>query len=152
MNCIMCTGILSNLIGGFVVMFWAYRYRYILWTRWNYILAAAFEPGFNFSMLLIFLFLGAGKIVLMPNWVGNNADSSERCFALSEKIWSDTDFTRKSRSCSMPGVEYKGKYFHVIDHLRDNVKRKLVCPMLIFLCHPPWCCTLYNAILPSSNL
>ncbi|GME24388.1 Oligopeptide transporter [Neofusicoccum parvum] len=76
------TGYLSSFIGGFVVMFWAYRYRYSLWARWNYILAAAFDAGFNFNMLLIFLFFGAGKIITMPNWWGNEASSSERCFAL----------------------------------------------------------------------
>lgn len=78
------TGYTSSFIGGFVVMYWAYRYRYDLWARWNYILAAAFDAGFNFNMLLIFLCFGAGKIIEMPNWWGNNADSSERCFALEE--------------------------------------------------------------------
>lgn len=78
------TGYLSSLIGGFVVMFWAYRYRYTLWARWNYILAAAFDAGFNFSMLLVFLCFGAGKIVLMPYWWGNEEGSSERCFALEK--------------------------------------------------------------------
>ncbi|KAK2043417.1 OPT superfamily oligopeptide transporter [Colletotrichum somersetense] len=76
------TGYFSSFLGGFVVMFWAYRYRYDLWARWNYILAAAFDAGFNFNMLLTFLFFGAGKIVTMPNWWGNEASSSERCFAL----------------------------------------------------------------------
>ncbi|KAL7899803.1 OPT oligopeptide transporter domain-containing protein [Trichoderma sp. SZMC 28014] len=78
------TGYTSSFIGGFVVMFLAFRYRYDLWARWNYILAAAFDAGFNFNMLLIFLCFGAGKIITMPNWWGNNADSSERCFALSD--------------------------------------------------------------------
>ncbi|KAL3961034.1 hypothetical protein ACCO45_006151 [Purpureocillium lilacinum] len=78
------TGYFSSFLGGFVVMFWAYRYRYEMWARWNYILAAAFDAGFNFNMLLIFLFFGAGKVITMPNWWGNNADSSERCFALAE--------------------------------------------------------------------
>jgi hypothetical protein len=77
------TGYLSAFIGGFVVMFWAYRYRQDLWGRWNYILAAAFDAGFNFNMLLTFLFFGAGKIVVMPHWWGNEEASSERCFALS---------------------------------------------------------------------
>jgi hypothetical protein len=76
------TGFTSAFIGGFVVMYWAFRKRYGLWSRWNYILAAAFDAGFNFNMLLIFLFFGSGKITTMPNWWGNNADSSERCFAL----------------------------------------------------------------------
>jgi hypothetical protein len=76
------TGYFSAIIGGFVVMFWAYRYRYPLWARYNYLLAAAFDAGFNLNLLLIFLFFGAGKVVSMPYWWGNNADSSERCFAL----------------------------------------------------------------------
>ncbi|KAG5982382.1 hypothetical protein E4U55_001976 [Claviceps digitariae] len=78
------TGYLSSFLGGFVVMFWTYRYRYELWARWNYILAAAFDAGFNFNMLLIFLCFGAGKVVNMPHWWGNNAESSERCFALRD--------------------------------------------------------------------
>jgi hypothetical protein len=63
-------------------MFWAYRYRYNLWARYNYLLAAAFDAGYNLNLLLIFLFFGAGKVVSMPHWWGNNADSSDRCFAL----------------------------------------------------------------------
>lgn len=76
------TGYTSSFIGGIVVMYWAFRYRYDLWARWNYILAAAFDAGFNFNMLLVFLCFGAGKIVAMPHWWGNNKESSERCFAL----------------------------------------------------------------------
>lgn len=76
------TGYFSAFLGGAVVMFWAYRYRYTLWARWNYILAAAFDAGFNFNMLLVFLFFGAGKVIPMPYWWGNEEVSSERCFAL----------------------------------------------------------------------
>lgn len=76
------TGYLSSLIGGFVVAFWALRWRPEIYGRWNFILAAAFDAGFNFTMLLIFLFFGAGKVVLMPYWWGNEDASSERCFAL----------------------------------------------------------------------
>jgi hypothetical protein len=76
------TGYVSKFIGGWVVMYWAYRKRYQLWRRWNYILAAAFDTGFNLSMLLMFIFFSAGKQVFMPNWWGNNADSVERCFAM----------------------------------------------------------------------
>lgn len=76
------TGYTSSFIGGIVVMYWAFRYRYEMWSRWNYILAAAFDAGFNFNMLLVFLCFGAAKIVVMPHWWGNNKESSERCFAL----------------------------------------------------------------------
>lgn len=78
------TGYTSAFLGGFVVMFWAYRHRNELWARWNYILAAAFDAGFNFNMLLVFLFFSAGKTVTMPNWWGNAEGSSERCFALEK--------------------------------------------------------------------
>jgi hypothetical protein len=43
-------------------MYWAFRYRYNLWVRWNYLLGAAFDAGFNFNMLLIFLFFGRGRL------------------------------------------------------------------------------------------
>ena len=76
------TGYLSRFVGAFVVMFWAYRYRYKLWAKYNYILAAAFDAGYNFNMLLVFLAFGSARVISAPNWWGNNADSAERCFAL----------------------------------------------------------------------
>ncbi|KAF3057955.1 Oligopeptide transporter 8 [Daldinia childiae] len=76
------TGYFSRFIGGFVVMFWAYRYRYQLWAKYNFILAAAFDAGFNLNMLLIFLIFGSAKVIGMPNWWGNDAASVEKCYAL----------------------------------------------------------------------
>jgi hypothetical protein len=76
------TGPLSSIVGGYVVMHWAYRRHYELWARYNYILAAAFDAGFNFNMLFMFLAFGAGKLISMPEWWGNNQESPERCFAL----------------------------------------------------------------------
>ncbi|CAH2355239.1 oligopeptide transporter 1 [[Candida] railenensis] len=78
------TGYFSQFIGGTVVMFWAYRYKHALWRRYNYILAAALDTGYNLTVLLIFLFFSAGKTVDMPNWWGNNAKSVERCFAMED--------------------------------------------------------------------
>ncbi|KAG9231484.1 OPT oligopeptide transporter protein-domain-containing protein [Amylocarpus encephaloides] len=72
----------SSIIGGFVVMYYAYRNYYEVWARYNYILAAAFDAGFNLNLLILFLALGAGKIVSMPHWWGNNEDTVERCFAM----------------------------------------------------------------------
>ncbi|CZT03937.1 related to sexual differentiation process protein isp4 [Rhynchosporium agropyri] len=76
------TGWLSGIIGGFVVMCWAYRHHYELWARYNYILAAAFDSGYNLNALVVFLCFSVGKRVLMPHWWGNDARSVERCFAL----------------------------------------------------------------------
>ena len=63
-------------------MYYFYRKRFDVWKQYNYLIAAAFDAGFNLNMLLIFLFFSSGKVITMPNWWGNNADSVERCFAL----------------------------------------------------------------------
>ncbi|KAE8154891.1 OPT oligopeptide transporter protein-domain-containing protein [Aspergillus avenaceus] len=76
------TGYTSAIIGGYVVMYYFYRKRFETWKRYSYMVAAAFDAGFNLNMLLIFLFFGSGKKIKMPNWWGNNPDSVERCFAL----------------------------------------------------------------------
>ncbi|KAI1778157.1 OPT superfamily oligopeptide transporter [Hypoxylon cercidicola] len=78
------TGYFSRFIGGFVVMYWAYRYRYQLWAKYNFILAAAFDAGFNLNMLLIFLIFGSAKVIGMPNWWGDDAASVEKCYALDD--------------------------------------------------------------------
>ncbi|THC93749.1 hypothetical protein EYZ11_006789 [Aspergillus tanneri] len=67
---------------GYVVMYWAYRKRFEVWKRYSYMIAAAFDAGFNLNMLLIFLLFGSGKQIQMPNWWGNHPVSVERCFAL----------------------------------------------------------------------
>jgi OPT family oligopeptide transporter len=76
------TGYFSAIVGGFIAMYWCFRYHFKVWKRYNYIVAAALDAAFNLNMLLIFLFFGAGKQIKMPNWWGNNEDSVERCFAL----------------------------------------------------------------------
>jgi OPT family small oligopeptide transporter len=76
------TGYFSAIVGGFIAMYWCFRYHFKIWKRYNYIVAAALDAAFNLNMLLIFLFFGSGKQIKMPNWWGNNEDSVERCFAL----------------------------------------------------------------------
>lgn len=76
------TGYASKFIGGTATMYWAYNYRHSLWKSYNYILAAAFDTGYNFAILLIFLFFSFGRTIKMPHWWGNNEQSVERCFAL----------------------------------------------------------------------
>lgn len=79
------TGYTSAIIGGYVVMYHFYQRRFEVWRRYNYIVAAAFDAGFNFNLLIfLFLFFGAGKQISMPKWCENNADSVERCFSLSD--------------------------------------------------------------------
>jgi hypothetical protein len=63
-------------------MYYFYRYKFEVWKKYNYLVAAALDAGFNISMLLIFVIFSSGKVIAMPHWWGNNADSVERCFAL----------------------------------------------------------------------
>lgn len=76
------TGYASKFIGGTATMYWAYNYRHSLWKSYNYILAAAFDTGYNLAVLIIFLLFSFGRTVRMPHWWGNNEQSVERCFAL----------------------------------------------------------------------
>lgn len=79
------TGYFSAFLGGFIAMYWIFRHHFKIWKRYNYIVVAAFDAAFNFNMLLIFLFFGAGKQIKVPAWWGNNADNVERCFALDQQ-------------------------------------------------------------------
>ncbi|KAF1960739.1 OPT superfamily oligopeptide transporter [Byssothecium circinans] len=76
------TGYISRFIVGYICMFYFYRRRFETWKRYNYLIAAALDAGFNIAMLLMFLFFSSGKVVSMPHWWGNNEESVERCFAL----------------------------------------------------------------------
>ncbi|KAF2442922.1 putative oligopeptide transporter [Karstenula rhodostoma CBS 690.94] len=76
------TGYISRFIVGYVCMYWFYRHRFQTWSRYNYLVAAAFDAGFNIAMLLIFVIFSSGKVITMPYWWGNNETSVERCFAL----------------------------------------------------------------------
>ncbi|CCH43030.1 Oligopeptide transporter [Wickerhamomyces ciferrii] len=75
------TGYISQIIIGTISMFYFFRYRHQVWAKYNYLLAAALDTGFNLAILLIFLFFSDGRMSHMPNWWGNNSDSVERCFA-----------------------------------------------------------------------
>ncbi|KAF2489538.1 putative OPT oligopeptide transporter [Lophium mytilinum] len=76
------TGYTSRLIVAWFSMRYFYRKRFETWRRYNFQIAAACDAAFNISMLMIFVFFSSGKVVSMPNWWGNNAESVERCFAL----------------------------------------------------------------------
>ncbi|KAK6459701.1 OPT oligopeptide transporter protein-domain-containing protein [Scheffersomyces xylosifermentans] len=76
------TGYFSRFLGGTITMFWAFRYKHDLWKKYNYILAAAFDTGYNLAILLIFLLFSVLTNYTMPNWWGNNATNIERCFTL----------------------------------------------------------------------
>ncbi|OBA19674.1 OPT superfamily oligopeptide transporter [Metschnikowia bicuspidata var. bicuspidata NRRL YB-4993] len=74
------TGFLSKFIGGTFTMFYAYRHKHALWKKYNYVVAAALDTGFNLSMSFIFILVSLG--INAPVWFGNNPQNVERCFAL----------------------------------------------------------------------
>ncbi|KAF2475835.1 putative oligopeptide transporter [Lindgomyces ingoldianus] len=76
------TGYISRFIVGYISMRWYFRHRFETWRRYNFLIAAALDAGFNIAMLLMFLIFSSGKIIKMPLWWGNNEESVERCFAL----------------------------------------------------------------------
>ncbi|KAJ7697833.1 OPT oligopeptide transporter [Mycena rosella] len=73
------TGPFTSIIIGTVWNLYLFRYRHHFWKMWAYISGAALDTGFNANLLFIFVILGSSGIV-MPNWWGNNAQSTERCF------------------------------------------------------------------------
>ncbi|CAH6723934.1 hypothetical protein CLIB1444_23S00738 [[Candida] jaroonii] len=76
------TGGLSKFIGGTITMFYIFRYHHHHWKNYNYILAAAFDTGYNLSVLLIFLVSSVLFTFTMPHWWGNDATSIEKCYSL----------------------------------------------------------------------
>jgi hypothetical protein len=74
------TGPLSSIIGGFVCMYYLYRYKHSAWVKYNYIIGAAADTGLSLAILGIFIFFGSGKIIQMPYWWGNDPDSVEKCY------------------------------------------------------------------------
>ncbi|KAF9405419.1 hypothetical protein BGZ94_003559 [Podila epigama] len=63
----------NGLALGFIFMFWARRYRYEWWSRYNYLTSAALDSGVAISGLVIFFALQNNKIDF-PVWWGNPED------------------------------------------------------------------------------
>jgi hypothetical protein len=80
------TGYISRFIVAYICMYYFYRKRFNTFKRYNYIVAAALDAGFNIAMMLIFVAFSSGKVTTMPNWWGNNEKTVERCFALARAI------------------------------------------------------------------
>ncbi|KAF9318873.1 hypothetical protein BG003_010390 [Podila horticola] len=63
----------NGLALGFIFMFWARKYRYDWWSRFNYLTSAALDSGVAIAGLVIFFALQNNKIDF-PSWWGNPAD------------------------------------------------------------------------------
>jgi len=81
------TGYLSKFLLGTFSMFYLFRFKHRLFSKFNYILAAAFDTGYNINVIIL-LILSTVTAKLMNDeghfvhWWGNNSQSVERCFAL----------------------------------------------------------------------
>lgn len=74
------TGYFSKFLGGTFTMFYAYRYKHRLWKKYNYVVAAALDTGYNLALTIIFVLFSLG--INAPAWFGNDPRNIERCFAL----------------------------------------------------------------------
>lgn len=75
------TGYFSKFLGGTVTMFYAFRYQNELWKKYNYVVAAALDTGFNMALTFTFVLFALG--INAPAWFGNDPRNIERCFALN---------------------------------------------------------------------
>ncbi|RUS22850.1 oligopeptide transporter protein [Endogone sp. FLAS-F59071] len=74
------TGPLSSFIGGFICQFYFFRYRHETWRKYNYLIGAALDTGFNLAVLSIFIFFSSARQIKMPSWWGNDPVSVEKCY------------------------------------------------------------------------
>ncbi|KAH7036100.1 OPT oligopeptide transporter protein-domain-containing protein [Linnemannia elongata] len=75
------TGPLSSIIGGFVCMFYVFRYKHDFWVKYNYLVGAAADTGLSLAILAIFVIFGSSsKVIEMPEWWGNDSESIEKCY------------------------------------------------------------------------
>ncbi len=81
------TGYLTKFLVGTYTMFYLRRFRKEAFKKYNYVVAAAFDTGFNLCSIAIFFFFSSGYFskdgqpVSFPNWWGNDPNSIERCYA-----------------------------------------------------------------------
>ncbi|VEU20200.1 DEKNAAC100949 [Brettanomyces naardenensis] len=81
------TGYLTQFLLGTYTMYYLQNFRKKVFRKYNYVLAAAFDTGFNLCNIAIFFFFSSGyfskdgRPVTFPNWWGNDMKSIERCYA-----------------------------------------------------------------------
>ncbi|KAH3660378.1 hypothetical protein OGAPHI_006964 [Ogataea philodendri] len=76
------TGYLTQFLVGTFTMHYMYNYRHQWFQKYNYVLAAAFDTGFNLANLAIFCFFGSKNSFQFPEWWGNDRSHLEKCYAL----------------------------------------------------------------------
>ncbi|CAG8570722.1 22811_t:CDS:10 [Cetraspora pellucida] len=73
--------ITTGFIASFLSQYYAYRYKTRLWTKYNYVLSAAFDSAAQIATMTIFFCLNGVVKMPFPEWWGNDRISQgERCF------------------------------------------------------------------------
>ncbi|CAG8567234.1 12233_t:CDS:10 [Dentiscutata erythropus] len=74
--------IISGFIASFLSQYYAYRYKTRWWTKYNYVLSAAFDSAAQIATMTIFFCLNGVFKIPFPEWWGNDKISQgERCFS-----------------------------------------------------------------------
>ncbi|RUS13877.1 OPT oligopeptide transporter protein-domain-containing protein [Endogone sp. FLAS-F59071] len=68
-------GNISSFIGGFVCMFYFFRYKHNVWKEYNYLIGAALDTGTNLAIMVIFIAFSGIATVSAPTWWGNDPNS-----------------------------------------------------------------------------
>ncbi|KAG7722651.1 hypothetical protein KL949_000297 [Ogataea haglerorum] len=76
------TGYFTQFLVGTFTMHYLYKYRHQWFQKYNYVLAAAFDTGFNLANLVIALLFGSRAAAQFPEWWGNDRSHLEKCYAL----------------------------------------------------------------------
>jgi len=74
--------IICGFIAAFISQFYCFRYRYATWTKYNYVLSAAFDSAAQICTMVIFMVFSVAFVLPMPEWWGNDAVSAEKCYGL----------------------------------------------------------------------
>lgn len=82
------TGYLTKFLVGTYTMFYLRRFKKNTFRKYNYVIAAAFDTGFNLCNIAIFFFFSSGYFsknglpISFPNWWGNDSHNIEKCYAM----------------------------------------------------------------------
>ncbi|ODV84329.1 hypothetical protein CANARDRAFT_201006 [[Candida] arabinofermentans NRRL YB-2248] len=78
------TGYFTQFLIGTGTMYYLFNYKRKIFKKYNYVLAAAFDTGFNISCLCLFFWFSKEGAKSFPNWWGNDAISIEKCYSLEK--------------------------------------------------------------------
>ncbi|CAG8480497.1 1963_t:CDS:10 [Dentiscutata heterogama] len=80
--------IITGFIASFLSQYYAFRYKYKWWRKYNYVLSAAFDSGAQVTTIVVFVCLGGLAGLQFPTWWGYDPSTqSEHCFPINRTIF-----------------------------------------------------------------